>query len=151
MHLVLNRGFTNRPLEHEDLIRKFPRVTVAQIDLHLRRAFFMGKRVDFQPLRAQGRGEFFGRPPLGEVGRFDPHIDTVPGPQLPCQGLGCDRPVRKGAVQPAFQRSSSWKPCSPRNQSRPLLLWTRLASANTILWGMLASPEERFAVNCDHC
>ena len=48
---VLGGRFPDRALEIEHLVGKLQRITMAQVDLELGRAFLVDQRVDLQPLR----------------------------------------------------------------------------------------------------
>ncbi len=51
VHVVAQRRLADRALELEDLVGEHQRVAVAQVDLHLRRAFLVDQRVDLEFLR----------------------------------------------------------------------------------------------------
>ncbi len=51
VHLVAERRLADRALEQEHLVGELQRIAVAQVDLHLRRAFLVDQRVDLEALR----------------------------------------------------------------------------------------------------
>ena len=52
---MLQSGLPDCPLEQEDLIGKFDRISVTQVDFELSSAFFVYERVDFQTLASEKR------------------------------------------------------------------------------------------------
>ncbi len=50
VHVVAKRSLADGALELEDLVGEYERIAVAQVDLHLRRAFLVDQRVDLELL-----------------------------------------------------------------------------------------------------